>query len=72
MTKTYHKEDCKRVFKNYDHSCPRCVELINGAEARKGWKIERPVYAWKPCGHGAHNLNPGGYCNICGNGRDHS
>ena len=34
---TPHNEGCKRVFKRYDSDCPRCQELINGAEARKGW-----------------------------------
>jgi hypothetical protein len=37
LTKTYHTEDCRRVFKRYDLSCPRCSELANGSEARKGW-----------------------------------
>ena len=35
--KTYHKQDCKRVFKNYDLSCLRCQELDNGATPREGW-----------------------------------
>jgi hypothetical protein len=32
-----HKSDCKRVFKRYDLTCPRCVELSQGAEPRRGW-----------------------------------
>ncbi len=37
MANTKHKEDCERVFKNYDMTCPRCVELANGSPARDGW-----------------------------------
>jgi len=37
---TKHKPDCKRVFKNYDKTCPRCIELMNGAKARKGWQAD--------------------------------
>ena len=36
-----HKQDCKRVFKRYDDTCPRCQELINGAPAREGWNNRR-------------------------------
>jgi hypothetical protein len=39
--KTVHNTDCKRVFKNYDATCPRCQELANGASARKGWNSRR-------------------------------
>ena len=35
---TKHTYDCKRVFKHYDMTCPRCVELSNGAKARDGWQ----------------------------------
>lgn len=35
--KVVHKSDCKRVFKRYDMTCPRCQELSGGAEARSGW-----------------------------------
>lgn len=38
MTATKHKHDCSRVFKNYDMSCPRCVELAEGAKPRDGWQ----------------------------------
>jgi hypothetical protein len=34
---TKHKVDCGRVFKRYDMTCPRCVELSQGAQARAGW-----------------------------------
>jgi hypothetical protein len=37
MIKTAHKQDCKRVFKNYDLSCKRCVELSTGSKPRTGW-----------------------------------
>ena len=39
--KTKHLIDCQRVFKNYDKQCPRCLELSNGAEPRKGWGPSR-------------------------------
>jgi hypothetical protein len=32
-----HKPDCKRVFKRYDDTCPRCTQLKAGAAPRKGW-----------------------------------
>lgn len=72
ITKVVHKEDCKRVFKNYDMDCPRCVELANGAKPRDAWFTPLPVYkdTYKSCGH--NNLNPSGYCITCGNGRDFS
>lgn len=37
---TLHNQDCKMVFGRKDPSCPRCVELINGATARKGWQAD--------------------------------
>jgi len=36
-SKTRHKMDCERVFKHYDLSCLRCVELSGGAAPRAGW-----------------------------------
>jgi len=41
MTKTLHRSDCRRAFKNYDKECVRCIELINGEKPRKGWGIDR-------------------------------
>ena len=35
---TKHKNDCNRVFKNYDSTCPRCQELIAGSKPRDGWQ----------------------------------
>ena len=73
MNKVIHKEDCRRVFKNYDMTCDRCKELAEGSEPRKAWfEPRKPVSYRSECSHGASNLNPGGYCNICGNGRDFS
>ena len=37
MKKVTHSTECKRVFSRYDKDCPRCQELMNGAEARRGW-----------------------------------
>lgn len=44
MTNTKHKEECKRVFKRYDSDCPRCKELMSGAEPRKGWGWRKKQY----------------------------
>ena len=35
---TKHKADCRRVFSNYDMTCPRCIELAAGATPREGWQ----------------------------------
>ena len=45
MANTKHKYDCSRVFKNYDMSCPRCIELSAGAKPRGGW--QKDYYANK-------------------------
>ena len=42
---TKHKEDCTRVFKNYDLSCDRCKELAGGSKPREGW--QKAYYANK-------------------------
>lgn len=34
---TKHKTDCKMSFGRKDATCPRCQELLAGAEPRKGW-----------------------------------
>lgn len=39
--KTRHNEDCNRVFKNYDKTCPRCMELASGVAPRAGWSDHR-------------------------------
>ena len=44
-TTTKHLEACTRVFKNYDLTCPRCLELKNGSAARNGW--QKAYYARK-------------------------
>ena len=71
-TKTIHKNDCARVFKRYDVTCPRCIELINGSTARPAWYSAQKttIVLFEDCEH--NNLNPAGYCNTCGNGRDFS
>ena len=77
---TKHKDECTRVFKKYDPTCPRCQELIKGSPPREGWqksyyeqkaREEKRTYS-SYCSHGVQHLNPGGYCNICGHGRDFS
>ena len=37
-TLTQHSTTCSRIFKNYDESCPRCLELKNGSKPRDGWQ----------------------------------
>lgn len=77
---TKHLDNCKRVFSKYDQNCPRCRELIAGDKPRAGWQssyyamqVERlRGEKWERCSHGIEHQNPGGYCNICGNGRDFS
>lgn len=32
-----HKDDCKMSFGRKDQTCPRCQELLNGAEPKRGW-----------------------------------
>lgn len=35
---TQHKDDCNMAFGRKDVSCPRCQELLNGAQPRQGWQ----------------------------------
>lgn len=65
---TKHKEDCKRVFKNYDLSCPRCIELMQGANPREGWgsiRKEQEARTLKAIGEHYRPYYPHG--NKCGN-----
>lgn len=69
-TKTRHKDDCKRAFRNYDMTCPRCRELANGAKARKGWNKDNRYNPHRPfadvyCTCGKSNLWDG-HCKACG------
>lgn len=79
INQTKHSDNCNRVFKNYDLNCPRCLELANGSQPRKGWqeayfsnKAKTESVKTSSCEHGISEINPGGYCNICGSGRDFS
>lgn len=45
MNNTKHNDNCTRVFKNYDLTCPRCLELKNGSQPRDGW--QKRYYATK-------------------------
>ena len=38
MKPTKHNRACQRVFGRYDKTCPRCLELMQGAPARNGWQ----------------------------------
>lgn len=60
--------------------CPRCDELSAGAAPRQ-WngqaeRANRNAYAARldaeQCVGHAPQLNPGGYCTVCGKGRDFS
>lgn len=61
--------------------CPRCDELITGA-APRAWrgqalrdynrKAEEAYLKSQQCVGHVPERNPGGYCNICGKGRDFS
>lgn len=35
---TAHKLTCRMMWGRKDPSCPRCIELLNGAAARDGWQ----------------------------------
>lgn len=39
---TKHKSDCKMAFGRKDETCPRCVELLNGAAPIK-WAVSNDV-----------------------------
>lgn len=56
-TKTKHKADCQRIFKNYDKNCPRCQELMAGAKPRMGWNDARRVYPFAPAGYTKEEYN---------------
>jgi hypothetical protein len=32
-----HSTECKMSFGKKDPQCPRCIELLNGAQPRKSW-----------------------------------
>ena len=38
---TKHKAGCSRVWRHYDPTCPRCIELSEGATPREGWGQSR-------------------------------
>lgn len=40
-TRTLHKQDCKMSFGRKDSTCPRCMELINGAKPRESWNADK-------------------------------
>ena len=78
QTKTQHRNDCSRVFKNYDHKCPRCQELMSGSGARDGWQKrhygklaaedERAAVSKMRrglCEQGVHIVSPTGCCWTC-------
>ena len=46
---TKHNDECTMAFgrKSKEGVCPRCDELRNGAEPRKGWGRREPVRDWR-------------------------
>ena len=38
---TKHKADCRRVWRRYDLTCPRCLELSRGETPREGWNDKK-------------------------------
>lgn len=44
MKKVPHKADCKRVWKRYDMTCPRCQELAAGLNPRAGWSDHKRAF----------------------------
>lgn len=40
-TSTKHSSTCRRAWSHLDATCPRCIELTNGAPARRGWNDHR-------------------------------
>lgn len=65
-TKTTHKFDCKKAFKNYDMTCPRCLELAAGAAPRAGYGTGRKVEeARRLVSIKAHNCKQAGCGPVC-------
>ena len=63
---TKHKENCKRVFKNYDATCPRCNELAQGAPAREGWNdVKKAQDAQRSRWIAEHDCKQNGCGNVC-------
>jgi hypothetical protein len=69
------------VFGRKTQGCPRCDELMAGAAPRSWGNQEVKEYNFRAgiayraspvCVGHAPQLNPGGYCNVCGKGRDFS
>lgn len=51
---TRHVGGCKRIYRRYDPSCARCLELMTGSPARPGWVYKTPTLF--------HDQLPGIYC----------
>ena len=66
-------KDCSQEFKPvlvFGVKTKRCEKC----KIEKGTKYVAPIISkrqtYETCNH--NSLNPGGYCNVCGNGRDFS
>ena len=58
--KTVHNPDCKRVFKNYDPTCPRCQELASGSKPRAGWSDHKRHFEAQRLIHIREHFAPNG------------
>lgn len=65
-----HSAECKMAFGKKDAQCPRCQELLGGAEVRKGWQSD--YYAkkkreeeWRLRDIKNHNCEQSGCGSVC-------
>lgn len=66
MTRTFHKADCSRAFSHKDMTCPRCIELANGATPRAGWSdSKRKFEAQSIAAIKAHNCKASNCMSVC-------
>lgn len=67
------------IFGRKTAGCPRCDELIGGAKPQEGWGARRAredaaniraIHRMMECKGPSHqrDVNPGGYCTVCGAG----
>lgn len=57
---TRHSDTCRKAFRNYDLTCPRCRELASGAPARNGWGSVRRQQEQMQCVSIRNHFAPGG------------
>lgn len=63
---TSHSPNCNMVFGRKDPTCPRCIELINGAPTRRGWGPSRAEKDRRQSAEiRAHNCSRSGCGPVC-------